>query len=64
MARKPDFDARYHTLLGKNLVGAVTKEDLDEFLPLVAKILDALDEADLEDAFGTEGWRHSILGED
>lgn len=27
-------------------------------------VIDQLDEADSDDCFGTEGWRHSILGED
>lgn len=61
---KKTFDSMFHTIIGKNLVGAVSKEDIDEFWPLLAKVVDALDEADCDDAFGTKGWRHTILGED
>ena len=58
------FDSLLNTIIGKNLVGAVSKEDLDAFWPLVSRIVEYLDITDEEDLFGTEGWRHTILGED
>jgi len=31
---------------------------------IVCALVETLDELDCDDAFGTEGWRHTILGED
>ena len=30
----------------------------------LVKLMKKLDELDCEDMFGTEGWRHSLMGED
>lgn len=58
------FNSLVAWIRGKNLVGAVDKADVDALLSMLDKIEEALNEADYDDAFGTEGWRHSILGED
>lgn len=58
------FDSLVAWIRGKNLVGAVDKADVDALLSMLDKIEEALNEADYDDAFGTKGWRHSILGED
>jgi len=57
------FTSKLNELIGKNLVGAVTKEDLDWFLPKVVEIEVALDLGDEDDMFGSRGWRRNILGE-
>jgi len=61
---KRTYSSVLNTIRGKNLVGAATKEDINAMFEYIDKLEEALDELDLEDAFGTEGWRHSILGED
>ena len=45
---------------GKMMVAAATKEEMADFLTYVAVIEGLLEEADCEDYFGTEGWRHKV----
>lgn len=45
---------------GKMLVNAATQKELHDFLWYVNEIEALVDEADLEDFFGTEGWRHRL----
>lgn len=48
------------TIRGKMLVAAATPEELQDFLRFVAALEQIVDEADGDDYFGTEGWRHRI----
>ena len=57
-------DRILNIIRGKNLVGAATKEDIDLLFEHLDAIEIALDEADSEDMFGTEGWRHWLGIED
>lgn len=41
-------------------LGAASSTLGKEFVEIIDKIFRLLDEADHEDFFGTEGWRHSI----
>ena len=44
---------------GKHMVGRVTKKDVNVLLAHITALEYVLDgEADPEDMFGTEGWRH------
>lgn len=45
---------------GKMLVAAATQEELQDFLTYVTTIEGLLEEADCDDYFGTEGWRHRV----
>jgi len=45
---------------GKMLVAAATQKELHDFLTYVATLEGLLEEADNDDYFGTEGWRHRI----
>lgn len=45
---------------GKMLINKATQEELNEFLKYVSVIESLIDEADLEDFYGTEGWRNKI----
>lgn len=60
------WDSKLNTIRGKNLVfdTAITQQDVWTLFEFIDIVTDALEEADYEDKFGTEGWRHSILGED
>jgi len=49
---------------GKNLVGKANKKDIFSLFDHLDTLERELDELDFEDFFGTEGWRHTILGED
>ena len=57
-------DQELNTIRGKNLVGAATKEDVEVLFEHLDAIEVALDEADSDDVFGTEGWRHFFGLED
>lgn len=52
------------TLTGKALVGAMTKKDQMAVMEHLNALYFRFDELDDEDFFGTEGWRHFLLGED
>lgn len=45
---------------GKMLCGHATLEEQQDFFTYVSKIEGLLEEADNDDYFGTEGWRHCI----
>lgn len=45
---------------GKMLVSAASVEENHAFLRYVASLESLLDEADLDDYFGTEGWQHHL----
>lgn len=64
MSKPRTWDDRVNMVRGKNLVDACGKDDVATLLQYIDTIEQALDDADAEDTFGTEGWRHAILGED
>lgn len=45
---------------GKMLAGVATQEELNEFLIYVTALEGFLDDCDLDDMFGTEGWRRQV----
>lgn len=45
---------------GKMLVGKATRQELSEFLKYVSAIEGLVEDASLEDFYGTEGWRHQL----
>ncbi|WP_065091468.1 hypothetical protein [Rhizobium leucaenae] len=45
---------------GKNLVGAADKVDVFKLFDHIDALEFMLDEADADDFFGTEGWRHHL----
>lgn len=45
---------------GKLLVANATVPECHAFLKHVSQLEEMLDEADLDDYFGTEGWRHRL----
>lgn len=51
-------------LRGKALVGACTKEEVMSIIEYVNTLEMFLDDGDMEDMYGTEGWRHTLGIED
>ena len=49
---------------GKAIVGHATPKEILSVFGHYELLELKLDELDGEDTFGTEGWRHSLLGED
>jgi hypothetical protein len=45
---------------GKAMVGHQSVDDIWTLLDHIAQLEELLDEADAEDMFGTEGWRHHL----
>lgn len=45
---------------GKMLVNKASQNELQDFLEYVNAIEALLDEGDMDDMYGTEGWRHRI----
>lgn len=60
MTRQRELDV----IRGKMLVAGASPDEVAAFLDYVSTIEALLDEADMEDYFGTEGWRHRIGIED
>ncbi|MFZ3047004.1 MAG: hypothetical protein WA151_13915 [Desulfatirhabdiaceae bacterium] len=58
------FSKTIDTIRGKNLVGKASQQDVDLLLQHIDALEDFLDEYEVEDIFGTEGWRHAIGIED
>lgn len=56
---KAQKDKTINTIRGKNLVGKATKEDVQKLFDHIDALEMLLDEGDENDAFGTEGWRHT-----
>lgn len=63
MAELPS-EQELDTIRGKMLVNAANREELKRFLKYVGELEHLLDLADMEDAYGTEGWRHYIRLDD
>jgi len=45
---------------GKMLVNAATQDELHDFLRYVSVLESLVEDASMEDFYGTEGWRHHI----
>jgi hypothetical protein len=62
MANNDKFlDAKtLNTIRGKALVGAATPKEILSVFEHLDELESLLDEADGNDAFGTEGWRHYV----
>lgn len=45
---------------GKLLVNMADQAEINAYLRYVAELENLLDEADLDDYFGTEGWQHRL----
>jgi hypothetical protein len=45
---------------GKMMCGHADRKDLSDFLYYVSKLESMVEEASLEDFYGTEGWEHYI----
>ena len=50
----------YNQLTGKLLVNRLTLEEAQKLVNYIESMEALLDEADLEDFFGTEGWKHNL----
>lgn len=60
MQPKVQSDSTINIIRGKNLVGHATKEDVDRLIEHIDALESFLDDADDDDTFGTEGWRHAV----
>lgn len=55
------FDEKtMNTIRGKNLVCKTTQVDVDFLFETLDNLERWLDEAECDDIFGTEGWRHAF----
>lgn len=45
---------------GKMMVAAATAEELRDFLTYVTALEGLVEEASMEDFYGTEGWQHKL----
>lgn len=63
---KPSAQKQLLIQILDGLARFVENDNLHEELSetFLETLVESMDEADEDDAFGTEGWRHSILGED
>ncbi len=48
------------TIRGKMMVRAATPEELRDFLTYVTALEGLVEEASMEDFYGTEGWQHRL----
>lgn len=55
---------KLNEIRGKVLVMKATQKELLSVFGHLDSLEDALDQEEYADSFGTEGWRHAILGED
>ena len=53
-------ESYYNQIRGKMLVNKCTQKELHDILAYMDAVEGLLDEADNDDCFGTEGWRHQI----
>ena len=56
-------DSQLNTIRGKVMAGHASAEEILSVFGHLDALEIELDELDEEDFFGTEGWRHRILGE-
>ena len=52
-----------NTIRGKMLVAAATQKELHTFLEYVGQLEVLVEEASVEDFYGTEGWLHRVFGD-
>lgn len=57
-------ESEINIIRGKNLGNAVTQEDVFLLLEHIDVLENLLDEDDMEDVHGTEGWRHLLRIDD
>ena len=57
-------DSELNYIRGKASVGHATVEEIRSVFEHLDALEMKLDELDYEDFFGTEGWRHTLLGQD
>lgn len=50
-------DKELNIIRGKNLVGKVTKKDVEYLFAYIDELEELCDETDNDDYFGTDGWR-------
>lgn len=53
-------DRTLNIIRGKNLVGKADKGDVLKLFEHIDAMEELLEEADQDDVFGTEGWRHRL----
>lgn len=53
-------DQKKNELAGKAYAGALNREEQLSLIKHIAAFESKLDDYDLEDFFGTEGWRHNF----
>ncbi len=53
-------DKTLNIIRGKNLVGKADKDDVFKLFEHLDAMEELLNEADQDDVFGTEGWRHRL----
>lgn len=51
-------EKEYNIIIGKILVNHATETEIREVFSVIKRMEDILDSGDMNDAFGTEGWRH------
>ena len=51
------WERRLNFIRGKHASGPITPDDIDFLFAYIEQIARKLDEADLDDALGPEGWR-------
>ncbi len=56
MSRMRELD----TIRGKMLVNKASQEELHKFLNYVGEVEMLVEEASMEDFYGTEGWQHRL----
>ena len=49
------------TIRGKMLVAKATQQELQDFLVYVSALEGLVEEASVEDFYGTEGWQHRLF---
>ncbi len=54
------LDSTVNTIRGRNSVGHATKDDVLLLFEHIDALEVLLDEADMDDVFGPEGWRHRL----
>lgn len=56
----PRTEREINEIRGKLLVSAASQKEINDFLRYTSELESLVDEADGDDYFGTEGWRHRV----
>ncbi len=56
--------AKFNQVLARLGTDKVKQKEYEELFRIVEKMIELMDELDMEDAFGTEGWKHRLGLED